>query len=224
LRYDTDTTAPSIGDTTFHFEVVANPNAAAAANRNNTQGTTFDTGVVPTSGAFYRLDIQCTAAGVVTMSLNGSTPQTFNIPAITVGGTGSSSTGQLNNNLVAMSPPSFAGSSDNQLLCAGSKVAISGITTAAYTFLNGSTVVLYDSTGTTYKFPFTHANQGFATINDAKYVGFPAVTPIFSFGNDTQAAPTNAIAGFLIDYFSLMWNPGVGGGTGTPDKTKARYF
>jgi|SRR5579859_548075 len=225
VRFDTDATAPAISDTTFHFEVVANPNAVASPNRNNTQGTTFDTGVTPTVGQFYRLEIECIQSGVITMSLNGSTPQTFNVPTITVGGAGESGIATANSGFVDVQPGSLAGASDGQIFVAGSKVAISNVAGAPFTALNGNTVTLLDSTGgPAWKFVFAIANTGVTTITNGKFVGFPGVTPLFSFSNDTHATPVAASTSLLIDYFSLVWNPGVGGGTGTPVSTKSRYF
>ena len=47
---------------------------------NNTQGTVIDTGVTPTVSTFHRLDIQCIAAGIITMSFDGAAPQSFTVP------------------------------------------------------------------------------------------------------------------------------------------------
>jgi hypothetical protein len=224
LRYDTDTTAPSIADSTFHFEVVSNP--ATNSTRNNTQGTVIDTGIAPDFGV-YRLEIEMIAPGVITMSLNGSAPQTFSVPTATAGGTGASGQqAMVVSNIGRFNPGTLAGSSNALVFAAGSKVAISGITTVALAFLNagGPYTLLNMAVEVSGHFRIVHANVGNTSSANGAMTGFPAVIPIFSFGNDTQAAPTADTLSFLADFFSLVWNPGVGGGTGTPNRLLPRYF
>lgn len=221
LRYDTDTTAPSIADTTMKFEVVVNSISGAGVTRNNTQGTVVDTGVAPATGSMYRLDIQCVAAGAVTMSLNGSTPQSFNIPTIVAGSSSISGQAAISFNVARFQP---TGVGDNPYSFAvGSKVTLASLT-APFDILNGVRSIIDNFiTQGDIAFVFNHADIG-GSGTAGTITGFPGVVPVFSFGNDTQAAPSGNRTSLLIDYFSLIWNPGVGGGTGTPVSTKPRYF
>ena len=69
---------------------------------------------------------------------------------------------------------------------------------------------------------FTSASSGSDT--GAITTVYPAMVPFVSFGNDSQATPVAGTKGLGIDYFGFVWNPGVGGGTGTPNSLLARYF
>jgi hypothetical protein len=225
LRFDTSTTAPAISDTTFKFEVVNNILNSTTVNiRNNTQGTVIDTGVVPAIGVEYRLEIEMIAAGVITMSLNGSTPQTFNISTIVAGGPGSSGGALISNGVGALEIGPTAAQNDQTIFVNGSKVVIASVP-APYAAINGSwTVLTTSNSGPFTKVTPVAGSVGFGGSSNATITGFPGVIPIFSFGNDNQSTPTANAMSLLFDFFSLAWNPGVGGGTGTPISTKPRYF
>src|SRR5208282_1071443 len=76
LRYDRDTTAPSIADSTFKFEAVVNPAATSTSPTiNNTQGNVLDTTFQPQEFVTYRFTIRCTLAGQVQMRLLNSAGQ-----------------------------------------------------------------------------------------------------------------------------------------------------
>lgn len=220
-RYDTDTTAPSIADTTIKLEAVANAFSATNA-RNNAQGTVVDTGITPQPDVYYRLEITCTAAGVFTMSLNGSTPSTFKIPAITyTAGSGSSVNGAItgnNSTIVTMAsvtpgPVEFG---------AGEVLTFAGFT-GGLSVLNGThTVVSLRNSSNTF---FTIATTAGVSGSQSGFTatGWPSVFPMFEFGNDSEASPaTNT--DICANFFSMVWNPGVGGGTGTATATKPRYW
>lgn len=224
LRYDTDTTAPSIADTTMKFEVVNNlENLTTSGTRKNTQGTVVDTGVTPAMGVLYRLEIQMVAAGVITMSLNGSAPTSFTIPTIVAGGAGANGQASINANIGRLKVGPTAAQFDHSIFVGGSKVVVAGVT-SFWAALNGSRTLISTTVGPSSKFPLITGNVGNGSVTDTTMTGFPGVVPIFSFGNDTQATPTANSLSFLVDYFSLVWNPGVGGGTGTPSSTLPRYF
>jgi hypothetical protein len=54
---------------------------------------------------------------------------------------------------------------------------------------------------------------------------FPGVGPFMSFGNDTQATtPAINDVSLFFEFCSLIWNPGVGGGTASTNSLRARYF
>jgi hypothetical protein len=71
VRFDTSTTSPSLGDTTFVLEVVNNYVPFNTNSRVNAQGTTLVTSETPTNGKFYRLDIVSTERGSATITLSG---------------------------------------------------------------------------------------------------------------------------------------------------------
>lgn len=207
LRYDTDTTAPTINDSTFKFEVVANLTNATNTARSNTQGTVIDTGVAPAMG-LYRLDIQSTAIGVVTMSLNGSTPQAFTIPTITCGTGVDNGTGDVTSNVGRYAPGTAVTVFNVNSFTAGSLVTLAGLT-GAISVLNGARVVMdVLQSAQSIKFPIVNADV-ILTNSVGTVTGRPAVVPLFSFGNDTTAAPTANSLAILLDFFSLVWNKSI---------------
>ena len=219
-RFDTDATSPAISDTTIHLEAVANPFSATNA-RNNTQGTVVDTGVTPSTDTYYRLEITCVAAGVFTMSLNGSTPSTFTIPAITyTAGAGSSVGGTAGNNSRILSmatttpgPVEFG---------AGEIITLAGFT-GTLSALNGLQTVVSTRNSSNTFFVIKNSNSVSGAATGWTATGWPSVFPAFLFGNDSTAAPAiNTM--ICCNFFTMVWNPGVGGGTGTPNPTKPRYF
>jgi hypothetical protein len=216
LRFDTSVTSPSINDSFYTFEVVTNNALTAGPARQNAQGNTFVTNVVPTAGVWQRLDILCTTAGTVTMTLNGGNSFTTTIPAASVtfgaGGSGFSVDNGVAKISATVSPNYF-------VFGAGSTVVVSGAITAN---TNG-THVLTGASSSSLEWA-SSVPQGFSNTG-ATVVGYPVYTPLFMMGNSDVAGPTASTMMMDVDYFSFVWNPGVGsGGTGTPDPTKARYF
>lgn len=220
-RFDTDTTAPAISDTTIKLEAVANPFSATNA-RNNAQGTVVDTGIVPSPDTYYRLEITCVAAGVFTMSLNGSAPSTFLIPAITyTAGAGSSVNGSFTankSNIVTMAtttpgPVEFG---------AGEVVTLAGFL-AGLSGLNGIRTVVSNRNSSNSFFVVSTAAGVTGSQTGFTATGWPSVFPMFEFGNDSSAVPVIDTA-IACNFFAMVWNPGVGGGTGAPDPTKSRFF
>jgi hypothetical protein len=214
VRYDTDTTSPAISDTTLKFEAVTN---ALSGTRNNTQGQVFDTGVVPVEGQQYRLEILCTAAGVVTLSLATGTAvvsSSITIAPISYTATGGT-TGNGDQTRVTL------GGSVIEPWCSGSKVTFTGFT-GPEGVLGGTQKLVYSDDASQLFFLSTTYN----TFNN--FVAFtaaalPAYTPVVVFGTDTTATPT-ANASCAVDFFGFAWNPGVGGGTGTPNSNLPRYW
>lgn len=234
----TATSSASLNDSFFTFEAVMNPcfTGGSGVTRNNQQGQTSVTTVAPIQGVWHRLDITCSSAGVVTLTLNGTVTATFIIPQIQVlmqytGSTGTTNY-EVNSNAVSISCIAQGG---NQLttsnpipndkatvfpFSAGSQVIIAGMPTA----LNG-TFSLQDTitAGVTayYNAPGSGSIVNTAMPAGATMTGYPALVPLAAFGNDDTASPTADTARFYFDYFGLDVNIG-SGGAGTP--TKARYF
>lgn len=214
-RFDTDASdqGGNISDTTIHLEAVTNP---IALTRNNTQGTVFDTGLVPAEDVYYRLEIQCIAAGVVTMSLNGSVPKTFTISQMTTTAGASSevqgSTGQAR----FLVGTTFFGASG------GSKFTIAGLTGVTAP-LNGSYVnSVGDAAFQTFA-ALSAASVTATAVTGWTLTGYPALIPFFSLGNSFAASLVTDLR-IMAAFFSFVQNPGVGGGTGAPDPTKSRFF
>ena len=214
LRYDTDTTAPAISDTQFVFEYVMNP-TVTPTTRINTQGTVVATGIHPVEGNSYRLEISCTTSGSVNLLLTDGTTlftttmavtrySTSNTPGIT-----SSNVGLIEANYTT-SPPWAAGSIFT--IAGGIKADINGTWTMISGSLNPSIAEWY----------FTSASSGSDT--GAITSVYPAFVPFVAFGNDTTATPPVDEKAIGIDLFAFVWNPGVGGGTATPNSLLARYF
>lgn len=236
LRYDTDTTSPSIGDTEFVFECVTHVVSNATVTRTvaNVQGNTQATGITAQEHHVYRFEIECTIAGSVTMTLvDGTAGTTFTstltVPKWTLNGTGhTSETYTSASNRVQINFENSSGGLIAAPFGPGSQIAISGIVASGYTGLNGT----WDCVGN------TNSGSGSSIANTiwygstlpasgttigGNYSGYPAMVPYFAFGNDSEASPTAGSKGVLIDFFSFVWNPGVGNG-GTANPLKARYF
>jgi hypothetical protein len=212
IRFDTDTTAPAISDTQFVFEAVVSTTPTV---RNNTQGSTFATGIVPAEGVPYRLEMQCTSAGIVQLTLfNGTTSvtATLTVPQWTTGSVSSNYAAQNGIGTV-----NLLGGGFNPPVNNGSIFTVSGTSTA------------FDGTHTALGLFADQINffmAGFfgVTGHVGTVSGNPSLAPWISFGNDTTATPVANSKVLYIDYFGFVWNPGVGGGTGTPSINKSRYF
>jgi hypothetical protein len=229
LRFDTDTTAPSIGDTQFVFEAVCNTASLGVTTRTNTQGNTSLTGIVPTEGHFYRLEILCTVAGSVKLTLIDSVlvagvdapvanfSATLTIPIVTY----TSLQYVATNGMATMTVNSIGFMPYSE----GSQVSIAG--TSQLGIDGTQTIVALTApagAGSDWINFFDTTAVGLSTKTGATLTGLPAVYPWWSFGNDTSASPTTLTKAISLDYIAFVWNPGVGGGTGTPNPLKARYF
>lgn len=196
LRFDTDTTAPSIGDTTFWFETVANDVSAGSVS--NTQGNTFNTLIVPTEFTWYTLTLSCTAAGSVQFNLVGtdgsSASTTLSVPIYQTdsGGFGSVT---LHGTVVDVSYGGIL-----HPFGIGSKVTFSGQSN-----IGGTYPLIFAGTNKSDTYvidPAVIPGSGIAVVGS----GYPAAIPFYNFGNDTQATPTQDQQ-LAIDFFSFVWNP-----------------
>jgi hypothetical protein len=214
LRYDTDTTAPAISDTTFKFEYVQNL-TATATTRINTQGTIFDTGMVATEGRKYRLEISCTTSGQVKFFFTDGVTTSSTTMTVTQFSSSTTPTVSISNGL------GFYSTTDYLPWAPGSKATITGGVVAAF----NTTLTMIPSSLQPLNGQFYMAGSQSSTPDTGAVTKvFPALVPFVSFGNDTQAAPTANLKAIQWDFISFVWNPGVGGGTGTPNSTLARYW
>lgn len=210
LRYDTDTTSPSIADTTMKFEVIAN---TLSNSRNNTQGTTYDTTLTPTSGAWYRFEMEYTTVGSLVMTLyNGSTSvtNTFTVSpySVTVDGSG------IENGVFEIETSTYSAA------VSGSVMTLADLT--YITPLNG-TQVCYSSTGQKM-FGLTSNSNVSLDSDTGSLASYPGTIPFVTWGNNSTEATPTADSALLWDFYSFIWNPGVGGGSGTPTTDLSRYF
>lgn len=204
LRLDTDTTAPSIGDTTFVLEIVNNAQTANSFTRNNTQGTTLNTGVTPVPGVWHTLTISSTTAGTISLSLDGGTALTAAFPqtSLALGANGNSFTASGSKKnwelswIVGATAP--VGSLAN-----GSSFAISGVTTPGYTTLNGTWTCSMASNAA-HIWWYGSSDLASSSLNNNITVNFnPALMPFMTAGNSGVASPTAGAAGFFIDLAQL---------------------
>lgn len=203
VRYDTSTSAPSINDAFFTLEVVMNEIVSAGGYaRNNTQGTTFVTDVVPESGVFHTLTITFNVGGTVTVTLDGSATNTLTaaIPTLSVAATLSiasqNNVARLNWTVGVGAPQSFWNS--------GSQITVGGFTSTLAPLNGLKTLIAADENF--IGFNQTPNVSSFGS-EAATLEGFPTFIPLFMAGNDDTSTPTASTWLFAVDYFSMIWNP-----------------
>ena len=210
-------------DTFYTFEVVDNlSNTGFTYGRNNQQGLTFVTNVAPVAGVWHRLDIVCTSVGVVTMTLDGSATNThtFTVPVqtLTVINTAAEASNSNGSTQISLS----GGAANGAFATKWTQGSL--VTTAGFTSVYNGTFPLNRSSGASTILFNNPLGSGISQPATATLSGYPAWIPTFWFGNDDTASPTIYTITYAVDFFSFIWNPGVGGGTGTPVATKPRYF
>lgn len=233
VRFDTDTTAPSIGDTTFVLEASLNAQQGSGTRFNNqgTNGGTFVSSITPAAGVWYRLTIQSTtfATVIITLSGGGQTtgPQTFTLSPPAYTNTGNTSA--LLNNFstsgvmgVASLPSPTTNVNGYVTPAPGSIVTLSNFSGGS-AFANGTYSVL--GVLGLGQFSVKSPALNSSTPGSAYFLScYPGVTPIASLCNDSTGGTDPQWRQLMVDFFSLVWNPGVGGRTATPQPNLARYF
>jgi hypothetical protein len=199
-RFDTSTTSPSINDAFFTLEVVANPvfTTNPPFSRNNAQGATFVTTIVPTAGVWHTLTIGFSGTNV-TINLDGQTFTTA-IPTVTVSGSvGGYCTGQ-GLARVDWTPASTALPVGPWGV--GSQLTIAGFT-GAFVGLNGVQALTLIDSGSFAWFNSALGNIG-SQSDTVTLTGYPAFLPCAMFGNDDTASPGGPDMMFFMDDFSLI--------------------
>lgn len=213
LRFDTDTNSPSIGDSTFVFEAVANPSYTSSQARNNTQGTTFNTGITPTEFVTYRFEMTYLASGTLVMSLYGSdgssaTTTFSSLPTASSNSTNSQAITMARGNglgEIIYSGAASAGTS-NDVWAIGSIVAITNAP-ALESYYNGKFTLFGANAAGTYTFALAGGTNSLSS-SGVTITGYPGVVPCFIFGNDNSvSSPVSAQMG--VDFFALVWNSGI---------------
>lgn len=229
VRYDTDTTAPSINDSTYWLEAVNNgANNTARVNTQGTNGGTFNTGIVVANDEnnWHRLEISYPAVGSMTITLDG-VGTTFTVgqfsKSFSVGTPGITVTNGYAVIGVNPAPANPVPGWTN-----GSKVTMSGWTNgggSGYTAYNGTFVVQRVDSYDNMFFLAPGAvsgNEGNTTITVSSYA---PVYPFVGLFNDTSGTSPNGLSRPLqIDYFSFVWNPALSTAGGTPNSAKSRYW
>jgi hypothetical protein len=222
-------TGPQLNDASFTFEALCNSSFINVTTRSNIQGNTSVTGIVPTEGHFYRLEIECTTVGSVTMTLTDSVQTagtgvttavaqfsaTLAIPKFTC----TNIEYEAGNGMALLEP---VGTSDSPFT-AGSIVTVAG---TGQTGIDGVNYIAEGgSAGSAMAF-FSGLTVTITNAPTATMTGYPAVYPFWCFGNNTTAATlTVNIRGAFLDYVAFVWNPGVGGNTSpASNPLLARYF
>jgi hypothetical protein len=222
LRYDTDRTNPSIADTTFHFEVVQNT-LVSSYSRNNTQGTTYDTGITPTANTWYRLEILCTVAGSVQLSLyeegqsSGQT-STIAVSTYTVTLTGNAAAIENTNGIAE-----FSFFSHQHPWGPGAAIVISGLTGSGAGALDGSWVVDLPNGSSTSIF-WTNPEANVSDVNtNGTVTGYPNLVPCIRWGNNTTAGSWTQDTYFQLDFFGFVWNSGLAAAPLSLAQTNSRW-
>jgi len=221
LRYDTSTSGAGINDTNMTFEAVQNQTTTSPA-RNNTQGLTQVTTLVPDANNWHRLDMVCTSSGLLTMVLDGSPANTFNVTLspftmTPAGGIGAFLFGTTPNCAEITWLSSLLG-----FWGMGSKITLAGFVTK--TVCNGT--FSWQNPSEAIGFIDLPVSAGSGSDSSGVTIsGYPAVVPVVILGNDDTASPTYESMGIQVDYFSLVWNPGLNPTNSLkPTNTKARYW
>lgn len=222
-RFDTDTTAPSIADTTYVLEACTNAIDNTGTTRYNNQGTlggTFNTGIAPADGVFHRLEISCVTVGSVTITLDG-VGQTFTITPLTTTWPNAAIATGNGQALMFMPTPSAAYSNTvgQSGFGPGSRITFAGGSLpAAYV---GTFTALQNVSGSAVIAP---AGPGGVTGTFTSTV-YPGVYPVASIAQDSTGAVADQWSRSLVlDYFSLVWNKGLATGAPAPSSTLPRYW
>jgi hypothetical protein len=172
----------------------------------------YDTGMTPTEGTWYRLDMSCAQAGQVTLALsaNGATESvTFNVPQYVAGslysnggsGSAQAGNGQAELGVAADGPGS---------LCpwiTGSKITVAGLT-SSYAVLNGPQTIYGTAATSGNNIIWFQSTQtlGFSSGIGLAAKGYPALFPFVSWGLDSTSGVTSNYYAAQVDFYGFVWN------------------
>ncbi|SRR6266446_2708161 len=223
VRFDTDTSAPSIADTTYVLEATFNGINSTSTTRDNNQGTrggTHNTGVSVVENAYHRLEIKCVTAGQVIVSFDG-VATTFTVTQTSnVRGTSNNITVGDGFTLFSGVPTIFTTSDGYSGAAPGTIFTVSGLT-GGIVADNGT----YACAGVTSPDSLEVQQSLTAGIPGGTYTvtNFPALTPLAWITNDSTGGATNTSRSLAVDYFSFVWNKGLAGAA-TPSSSNPRYW
>ena len=198
LRYDTDTTSPSIGDTQFVFEAVANSTWTTTRAALNPQGNTSATGIAATEGTTYTFTMSSTTAGSVTMTLSNGTANytaTLAVPQFSASTNGA----YIANGIGELAWTSLGGVPAGP----GTQMIISGAT-GSYASFNGTQTILGGGGAGTFADIALAGSAGFgAAVMTTKC--YPSVLPYMTFGNDSEVGPTADSKAVVVNQFTFRY-------------------
>lgn len=214
--------SPSITDTTFKFEAVSNTMMNQYL-RNNTQGNIYDTAITPAENVWYRLDMICTSQGQLQISLTGGGVttgfQTLNIPQYSF--TGATVTFNAGSN----GPIQYAFSTSglNNLVGAGEGTILNISGWSGGSRGSSFTETMRGFNDVTPRSAYDSQIGSTSSQGSAVFTFYPGFYPAVIFGNDSESSPA-VNKSLIVNFFAFVWNPGVDGGSGTPNSLLPRYF
>jgi hypothetical protein len=207
VRYDTDTTAPSIADSTFHLEACQNAISTTAGQRWNNVGTgggSVDTLIPIVEGTFHTLTISYLTQDSITMTLDAFTT-TFSLTRLSVSNIGlgfntvsANGTSFVPGNLTG----AFSNTNGYHGAAPGNKVTLAGNTGTAVGF-SGTFVVQTEGAATWY-IP-TPGGSSDGTFQGATVTAYSGLVPFASQACDSTGAPaSNFSRALVIDRFTFQ--------------------
>jgi hypothetical protein len=185
------------------------------------------------AGVWHRLDISCSSSGTVTVTLDGSSVNTWTttVNKMSVSGTSAATAAAIAGNArITITPgaattPAAAANFGYFPFVTGTQITVSGYTGGAAILNNGGnpTPVLGVGNGENLFYGIASTTT-LGNGNAAGTVtGCPGFLPCCVYGNDDTASPEGDDMRLYVDFFALTWNPALAAG-GTPNATKARYW
>jgi hypothetical protein len=217
VRFDTDSTSPSIGDTTFHLEACQNAINSQVVTRFNAVGTNggnFDTTIAPSEDIFYTLQMSYLMSGSLVMTFTDGTTTsstTFTLTPLSMSGLNNGGFGITKNQglvFLPCGPAAFTSSAGCFGFGTKSKATISGMT-GGFAVYNGTKLILDTDEGNTgalaiyFKDPTggSVGNPGTFTMS-----GYSALVPFVGISNDTTGGAAVGSRSVAVDEFHFIWN------------------
>lgn len=193
----------------------------------------FDTGITPTIGQWYRLELKCVTAGQVVATLysnNVSYTHTFTVPKYTIGTlVANSGTAQASGTFGHFAPalvPNGSGASMRLPFASGSQITLAGLTGAGPSTLNGTWTVLTgvegQSIGQAVSFYSSVASFG-STTSKGTVSGYPGYSPYVALGYPKISTGYTTDFRFLIDRYAFVWDTSLANSPLTMNANYSRY-
>jgi len=200
VRYDTDTTAPSIADATFHLEACQNAISSTTSQRWNNVGTgggSVDTLIPIVEGTWHTLTISYPTQDSITMTLDAFTT-TFALTRLSVSGIGlgfatvsANGTSFIPGNLTG----AFSNTNGFHGAAPGNLVMISGNTGTATGFTGTFTV---QTEGLNSWYIPTPGGAVDGTFQNATFQAYSGLVPFASQACDSTGAPASNLSRALV--------------------------
>jgi len=215
VRFDTDTTSPSIADTTFHLEACQNAlNSSSIVRYNNvgTGGGSFDTTIVPSENVFYTLTMSYLSANSMFMSFTDGTTTmstTFTLTPLSMSGLnggGFSIAKSVGLVSLPVGPSSFTNLIGSFGFGTNSKATISGMS-GGFAVYNGTQRILDADEGTSNTVYFKDPTGGsIGNPGTFTVTSYSALFPYVGIANDTTGGAPGGSRCVAVDEFHFTWN------------------